>query len=42
MKDIISFDNSLLFRDERLDLKKVLKALSEIAVNCKLYVLNAR
>jgi hypothetical protein len=35
-----SFDNSLMFRGERLDLNKVLTALSEVHNNCKLYVLD--
>jgi len=35
-----SFDNSLMFRGERLDLNKVLTALSEVHDNCKLYVLD--
>lgn len=35
-----SFDKSLIFRGERLDLNKVLSALSEIHNNCKLYVLD--
>ncbi len=35
-----SFDNSLMFRGERLDLNKVLTALSEVYNNCKLYVLD--
>lgn len=35
-----SFDNSLIFRGERLDLNKVLTTLSEIHKNCKLYVLD--
>jgi hypothetical protein len=35
-----SFDNSLMFRGERLDLNKVLNALSEVHNCCKLYVLD--
>ena len=35
-----SFDNSLMFRGERLDLNKVLTALSEVHNNCKVYVLD--
>lgn len=35
-----SFDNSLMFRGERLDLNKVLAALVEVHNNCKLYVLD--
>lgn len=35
-----SFDNSLIFRGERLDLNKVLDALSEIHDKCKPYVLD--
>ena len=35
-----SFDNSLVFRGERLDLNKVLIALKEIHNYCKLYVLD--
>lgn len=35
-----SFDNSLLFRGERLDLNKVLSAISDVYTNCKLYVLD--
>ena len=35
-----SFDNSLIFRGERLDLNKVLNALIEVHNNCKLYVLD--
>lgn len=34
------FDNSLMFRGERLDLNKVLNALSEVHSSCKLYVLD--
>lgn len=35
-----SFDNSLIFRGERLDLNEVLTALTSIKKNCKLYVLD--
>jgi len=35
-----SFDNSLMFRGERLDLNKVVNALSELHNICKLYVLD--
>lgn len=35
-----SFDNSLTFRGERLDLNNVLNALLEVHKNCKLYVLD--
>lgn len=35
-----SFDNSLMFRGERLDLNEVLNALLEIHKKCKLYVLD--
>jgi hypothetical protein len=35
-----SFDNSLIFRGERLDLNKLLTALSKVHENCKLYVLD--
>ena len=35
-----SFDNSLIFRGERLDLNNILNALLEIHNNCKLYVLD--
>ncbi|MGN6212028.1 hypothetical protein [Parafilimonas sp.] len=35
-----SFDNSLMFRGERLDLNNVLDALLEVHKNCKLYVLD--
>lgn len=35
-----SFDNTLLFRGEILDLNKVLQALLAIHENCKLYVLD--
>jgi len=35
-----SFDNSLMFRGERLDLNNVLAALVEVHNNCKLYVLD--
>lgn len=35
-----SFDNSLIFRGEKLDLNKLLAALSEVHKNCKLYVLD--
>jgi len=35
-----SFDNSLMFRGERLDLNEVLNALVELYKNCKLYVLD--
>lgn len=35
-----SFDNSLIFRGERLDLNEVLTALTAINKNCKLYVLD--
>lgn len=35
-----SFDNSLIFRGERLDLNKVLISLIEVHNNCKLYVLD--
>ncbi len=35
-----SFDNSLMFRGERLDLNAVLSALSELHNKCKLHVLD--
>lgn len=35
-----SFDNSLIFRGERLDLNELLDALSKIETYCKLYVLD--
>lgn len=35
-----SFDNSIVFRGERLDLNKVLVALVEVHKNCKKYVLD--
>lgn len=35
-----SFDNSLMFRGERLDLNKLLAAISDIYINCKIYVLD--
>lgn len=34
-----SFNNTLIFRDESLDLNEVLKAIKEINDNCKPYVL---
>lgn len=34
-----SFNNTLVFRDETLDLNKILKALEEILNNCRSYVL---
>jgi hypothetical protein len=35
-----SFDNSLMFRGERLDLNKILTTLVQVHNNCKLYVLD--
>ena len=35
-----SFDNSLLFRGERLDLNEVIEALIKIGKDCKRYVLD--
>ena len=35
-----SFDNSLKFRGERLDLNEVLNALTEVYESCKFYVLD--